>query len=70
MPVRKSQQKNVNKYISRHYDRINLTVPKGKKQYIQEKANSVEESTNTFINKAINERIEKLFGCEDDTDGG
>ena len=29
MAVRKSQQQCVNKYIGTHYDRINLTVPKG-----------------------------------------
>lgn len=29
--ISKAQQKAVNKYISNNYDRINLTVPKGKK---------------------------------------
>lgn len=70
MPVKKSQQKSVNKYIKGHYDRINLTLPKGRKQYIQNKAESLGESTNTFINKAISERIINLFGSDDEIDGG
>ena len=31
--ISKAQQKAVNKYISNNYDRINLTVPKGKLTY-------------------------------------
>ena len=36
--VSKAQQKAVNKYISNNYDRINLTVPKGKKADISKHA--------------------------------
>ena len=53
MAVRKSQQACVNKYIEGHYDRINLTVPKGKKEVIQSKAKENGESVNAFINRAI-----------------
>ena len=35
--ISKAQQKAVNKYISNNYDRINLTVPKGKKTDISKK---------------------------------
>ena len=42
-----------NKYISEKYDRINLTVPKGKKAEIKERAAAVGESVNEYINKAI-----------------
>ena len=38
MPVSKAQQKAVNKYMAANYDRINLTVPKGKKETIQSHA--------------------------------
>lgn len=57
--VRKSQQKCVNRYIDSHYDRINLTVPKGKKEIIQTVAQRSGESVNAYINKAIDERLNK-----------
>ena len=53
MAVRKKQQACVNKYIKNHYDRINLTVPAGKKEVIQRKAEKNGESVNAFINRAI-----------------
>lgn len=53
MAVRKKQQACVNRYIEGHYDRINLTVPKGKKEVIQNKATANGESVNAFINRAI-----------------
>ena len=59
MPASKAQQKAVNKYMAANYDRINLTVSKGKKELIQAHAESKGESTNAFINRAINETIER-----------
>lgn len=49
-----------NKYISETYDRINLTVPKGKKEIIKAAAESVGMSTNQFINIAIEDKINKV----------
>ena len=46
-----------NQWISKTYDRINLTVPKGKKEQIQAHAAKNEESVNAFINRAIEETI-------------
>lgn len=46
-----------NKYIDKAYDRINLTVPKGKKEEIKKHAEAQNESVNGFINRAINETI-------------
>ena len=43
-----------NKYNAKAYDRINLTMPKGKKEVIQNHAEERGESTNAFINRAIN----------------
>ena len=51
-----------NKYILKAYDRINLTVPKGQKEEIKAHADSVGESVNGFINRAINEAIERDKG--------
>lgn len=57
MTVRKSQQRAVNKYISNNYDRINLVVPKGKKEIIQTAAKDKGISTNEFINQAIDKAL-------------
>ena len=57
MPVSKAQQKAVNKYMAANYDRINLTVPKGKKDTIQAHAEAQGESVNGFINRAIDHQI-------------
>ncbi len=59
MATTKAQHKTVNKYIAPNYDRINLTVPKGAKESIKSHAESRGESVNGFINRAINETIER-----------
>ena len=46
-----------NKFISEHYDRINLTVPKGRKAELQEYCKQNGTSVNAFINELINEKI-------------
>lgn len=38
-----------NNYIAANYDRINLTVPKGMKAQIEERAKAEGKSTNGFI---------------------
>lgn len=48
-----------NKYIAKAYDRINLTVPKGKKDTLQKHAQSMGESVNGFINRAIDHEMER-----------
>ena len=57
MTVSKKQQASVNRYIAKSYDRINLTVPKGKKEIIQNFAQSIGESVNGFINHAIDDAM-------------
>ena len=57
MTVSKKQQASVNRYIAKSYDRINLTVAKGKKERIQSYAQSVGESVNGFINRAIDDAM-------------
>ena len=59
MATSKAQQKAVNKYMAKAYDRINLTVPKGRKEEIQAFAASTGESVNGFINRAITEVMER-----------
>ena len=51
-----------NDYIARTYDRVNLTMPKGRKEVIQAKADAQGESVNAYINKAIEQRMEREAG--------
>ncbi len=53
----KASTKAQNKYIAKTYDRINLTMPKGKKDTVQDHAAQNGESVNAFINRAIDEAI-------------
>lgn len=48
-----------NSWIAEKLDRINLTVPKGRKEVIQAYAKAHGESVNGFINRAIDEAIER-----------
>ena len=59
MPASMAQQRATNKYISKVYDRINLTVPKGQKERLQAHAEAHGESVNGFINRAISEVMER-----------
>lgn len=59
MPASKAQQKAVAKYMKNNYDEIKIRVPKGKKESIQNYAASKGESLNAFINRAINQVMEK-----------
>ena len=59
MAISKAQQKAVNKYMATNYDRINLTVEKGKKDAIKDHAAGKGESVNAFINRAINETMDR-----------
>lgn len=42
-----------NKYIAKAYDRINLTVPKGRKQAVEVHATAHGESVNGLINRLL-----------------
>ena len=59
MPVSKAQQKAVHKYVKANYDRMELTVPKGRKETIQTAAAAVGQSVNAYINQAIDERMNR-----------
>lgn len=45
--------------MKERYDRIQVVVPKGKKEIIQAHAAAQGESVNGFINKAIDEKLER-----------
>lgn len=48
-----------NKWNAKAYDRINLTVPKGKRDTIGAAAQKAGQSVNAYINQAIDERMKK-----------
>ena len=58
-PASKAQQKAVNKYMKSNYDRVNLVMPKGKKDIIQAHAAQQGESVNDYINRAIDEAMQR-----------
>lgn len=47
------------KYNEKAYDRVALTVPKGKKEVIADCAKEQEKSLNGYINEAIDEKMER-----------
>ena len=59
MPVSKAHIKATNKWMAKAYDRVNLTMPKGKKDTVQAHAAARGESVNGFINRAISETMER-----------
>lgn len=59
MATTKAQQKAVTKYVKSKYDRIGLTMPKGKKEEIRKHAEQKGESLNSYINQAIDEKMER-----------
>ncbi len=48
-----------NKWNKENYDRIEIIVPKGKKDQIKAAADARGESVNSYINKAVDERMER-----------
>ena len=64
MPVSKAQQKAVHKYVKANYDRVEMTVPKGRKEEIKAHAQAHVESMNAFITRAIDETMERDGGVD------
>lgn len=48
-----------NAWNAKAYDRVNLTMPKGRKEAVQAHAEARGESVNGFINRAISETMER-----------
>lgn len=59
MPVSKAQQRAVAKYMKNNYDELKVRVPKGHKDIIKAHAESKGESLNGFVNRAIDETMER-----------
>ncbi|MDR2044245.1 MAG: hypothetical protein LBQ15_07750 [Clostridium sp.] len=67
MPQSKAHQKASRKYNEKAYDRIELKVTKGKKTNLQAHAESKGESLNAFVNRAIDETVERDNADKSDT---
>lgn len=57
--VSKAQQKAVQKYVKNNYDRIVVTLPKGRRDEVKKHASDHGESMNAFIVRAVNETMER-----------
>lgn len=59
MTVSKAQQKATANYVKKAYDRIEVKVSKGKKEKILSHATDHSESLNAFVNRAIDETMQR-----------
>ncbi len=59
MAISESQRKAVAKYNAKAYDEIKVRVSKGNKDIIKAHAEGKGESINGFVNRAINETMER-----------
>lgn len=59
MTASKAQQKAVQKYVKNNYDRVVLTLQKGKKEPLQAAAAAAGLSMNSYIVAAIDEKMER-----------
>ena len=57
MAVPKANQRAVNKYVAKNYDRINVTFRKGEREEIKAYAEAHGESVNAFITRVIRETM-------------
>ena len=51
-----------NKYNEKAYDRINIAVSKGRKDIIKAHADKLGKSINSYVNNAIDEKLERDGG--------
>lgn len=67
MPASKAQQKAVAKYMKNNYDELKIRVSKGNKDIIKAHAAEQGESLNGFVNRAIDEAMQRDSSSESDT---
>lgn len=59
MPASKAQQRAVSKYMRENYDIYQIRMPRGRKDTIKAAADLAGESLNAYINRAVDERMER-----------
>ena len=57
--ISKAQRQAVQRYVSKNYDRVVLTLPKGKRDVIKDIADQNDMSMNAYITQAIDEKIQR-----------
>lgn len=57
--ITEAQQRANIKYRKKAYDRLEITIPKGKKEAIRNFAETKGESINSFVNRLIDEAMQK-----------
>lgn len=62
MATTKAGQRAVAKYIKNNYDEIKVRVSKGKRELLQEIAETHGESVNSYIKQAVKQRIKADTG--------
>ena len=55
----KNSYESIKRYGDKAYDKVLVRMPKGKKEVIQTHADSRSQSVNSFINEAIDEKMER-----------
>ncbi len=69
MPASKAQQKAVSKYMKENYDVYQIRMKKGQKEAVKAHAEAHSESVNGFINRAIQETMERDNGVLGPSEG-
>ena len=54
-----AQQRAVHKYVKNNYDRLELSVPKGEKEVIQQAAKQAGQSVDAYVYEAVKRRMEQ-----------
>lgn len=54
-----AQQRAVHKYVKNNYDRLELSVPKGEKEVIQQAAKQAGQSVNAYVYETVKRRMEQ-----------
>lgn len=55
----KNSPESINRYMQKTYDRLNVLVPKGRRDEIKAAASAAGESMNQYIVSAIDQRMER-----------
>ena len=53
------QIKYQNQYVREHYDRVIITMPKGKRDIVKNRANKLGKSVSQYINDLIDEDLKR-----------
>jgi len=58
-PITEKHKKYTAEYVKANYDDFKMRMPKGKRELVKEHAAITGESMNAFINRAIDETIQR-----------